>query len=140
MRFDVDRDQAGPVCLVSAAEQATGIRKGVGGAGGRLVVVVVVRTAEVAANLRLTRGGNRAFITQCAAWLRDLTGPSHYPPIPNNGHLVAEGTPAEVAQAGTVTGRFASSRKATTPSPPRRPWRANRGQPPSPCTVPANII
>ena len=68
VRFDVDRDQAGPVCLASAAERATGIRKGVGGAGGRLVVV---GTSEVAANLRLTRGGNRAFITQCAAWLTD---------------------------------------------------------------------
>ncbi len=68
VRFDPDRDQAGPVCLAAAAERATGIRKGVGGAGGRLVVV---GTSEVAANLRLTRGGNRAFITQCAAWLTD---------------------------------------------------------------------
>ena len=58
VRFDVDRDQAVPVCLALAAEQATGIRKGVGGAGGRLVVVVVVvGTSKVAANLRLTRGG-----------------------------------------------------------------------------------
>ena len=68
VRFDVDRDQAGPVCLAAAAERATGIRKGVGGAGGRLVVV---GTSEIAANLRLNRGGNRAFITQCAAWLTD---------------------------------------------------------------------
>jgi hypothetical protein len=68
VRFDADRDQAGPVCLASAAERATGIRKGVGGAGGRLIVV---GTSEIAANLRLNRGGNRAFITQCAAWLTD---------------------------------------------------------------------
>jgi hypothetical protein len=140
VRFKVDRDQAGAVCLVSAAERATGIRKGIGGAGRRLVVVVVVGTSKVAANLRLTRGGNRAFITQCAAWLRDWTGPSHYPLVPNNGHLVAEGTPAKISQAGTVTGRFASLSKATTPLPPRPPRRANRGQPPSPCAVPKNII
>ena len=56
------------LCLVAAAERATGIRKGVGGAGGRLVVV---GTSEIAANLRLNRGGNRAFVTQCAAWLTD---------------------------------------------------------------------
>ena len=68
VRFDPDRDQPGPVCLVAAAERATGIRKGVGGAGGRLVVV---GTSEIAANLRLNRGGNRAFVTQCAAWLTD---------------------------------------------------------------------
>jgi hypothetical protein len=68
VKFDRDRDQAGPVCLAVAAERATGIRKGVGGAGGRLVVV---GSSEVAANLRLNRGGNRAFVTQCAAWLTD---------------------------------------------------------------------
>ena len=68
VQFDATRDQAGPVCLVAAAERATGIRQGVGGAGGRLVVV---GTSEIAANLRLNRGGNRAFVTQCAAWLTD---------------------------------------------------------------------
>jgi hypothetical protein len=68
VKFNPDRDQAGPVCLAAAAERATGIRKGVGGAGGRLVVV---GTSEIAANLRLNRGGNRAFVTQCAAWLTD---------------------------------------------------------------------
>ena len=41
---------------------------GVGGAGGRLVVV---GTSEIAANSRLDRGGNRAFLTQAAAWLSD---------------------------------------------------------------------
>ena len=68
VRFDPDRDQPGPVCLAAAAERATGIRKGVGGAGGRLVVI---GTSQVAANQRLNRGGNRAFVTQCAAWLTD---------------------------------------------------------------------
>jgi hypothetical protein len=68
VRFDPERDQAGPVCVAAAAERATGIRKGVGGAGGRLVVI---GTSEIAANLRLNRAGNRAFMTQCAAWLSD---------------------------------------------------------------------
>ena len=67
-RLDPDRDQPGPVCVVAAAERATGIRQGVGGAGGRLVVV---GTSEIAANSRLDRGGNRAFLTQAAAWLSD---------------------------------------------------------------------
>ncbi|MCX8487725.1 MAG: Gldg family protein [Opitutales bacterium] len=68
VKFDPDRDQPGPVCLAAAAERATGIRKGVGGAGGRLVVI---GTSQLAANQRLNRGGNRAFVTQCAAWLTD---------------------------------------------------------------------
>jgi hypothetical protein len=68
VRFDPDHDQPGPVCLAAAAERATGIRKGVGGAGGRLVVI---GTSQIAANQRLNRGGNRAFVTQCAAWLTD---------------------------------------------------------------------
>jgi hypothetical protein len=68
VKFDPARDQPGPVCLAAAAERATGIRKGVGGAGGRLVVV---GTSDIAANARLNRGGNRAFMTQCAAWLSD---------------------------------------------------------------------
>ncbi len=67
-KFDPNRDQAGPVCVATAAERATGIRKGIGGGGGRLVVV---GTSEIAANLRLNRAGNRAFMTQCAAWLSD---------------------------------------------------------------------
>jgi hypothetical protein len=65
-RFDKNRDQEGPICVVAAAERATGIRQG--GAGGRLVVV---GTSEIAANSRLDRGGNRAFLTQAAAWLSD---------------------------------------------------------------------
>jgi hypothetical protein len=68
VKFDPNRDQAGPVCVAAAAERATGIRKGIGGAGGRLVVI---GTSEIAANLRLNRAGNRAFMTQCAAWLSD---------------------------------------------------------------------
>ncbi|MFM7209843.1 MAG: hypothetical protein ACKOY8_08510, partial [Verrucomicrobiota bacterium] len=68
LRFDASRDQPGPVCVAAAAERATGIRKGAGGTGGRLVVV---GTSDIAANERLGRGGNRAFMMQCAAWLTD---------------------------------------------------------------------
>jgi len=32
---------------------------------------VVVGSSELAANARLERGGNGAFLTQCAAWLGD---------------------------------------------------------------------
>jgi hypothetical protein len=68
LRYDEQRDHLGPICVVAAAERATGIRQGVGGAGGRLVVV---GTSEIAANSRLDRGGNRAFLTQATAWLSD---------------------------------------------------------------------
>lgn len=68
LRYDADRDQPGPVCVAVAAERTTGIRKGAGSAGGRLVVI---GTSEIAANARLNRGGNRAFMTQGAAWLTD---------------------------------------------------------------------
>ncbi len=68
LRFDSARDQPGPVCVAAAAERATGIRQGAGGTGGRLVVV---GTSDIAANERLSRGGNRAFMVQCAAWLTD---------------------------------------------------------------------
>jgi hypothetical protein len=67
-RFDPDRDQPGPVCIASAAERATGISKGSSSTGGRLAVV---GTSEIAANARLNRGGNQAFLLQCAAWLSD---------------------------------------------------------------------
>jgi hypothetical protein len=77
VRFDPDRDQPGPVCLAAAAERATGIRKGVGGAGGRLVVI---GTSQIAANQRLNRGGNRAFVIQCAAWLTDRDRAISLPP------------------------------------------------------------
>ncbi|MEY2821440.1 MAG: hypothetical protein RL105_1012 [Verrucomicrobiota bacterium] len=68
LRYDPARDQKGPVCVAAAAERATGIRQGAGGTGGRLVVV---GTSDIAANARLSRGGNRAFMVQCAAWLTD---------------------------------------------------------------------
>ncbi len=68
VKFEADHDQPGPVCLASAAQRATGIRKDVGVVGGRLVVV---GTSQIAANQRLSRGGNRAFATQCVAWLTD---------------------------------------------------------------------
>jgi hypothetical protein len=65
---DAAHDQIGPVCLAVAAERATGIRKGTGSNGGRLVVI---GTSEIAANARFNRGGNRAFTSQCCAWLSD---------------------------------------------------------------------
>ena len=66
-RYDADRDQPGPVTVAVAAVRTTGIRKGAA-AGGRLVVV---GSSEFAANARLERGGNAAFLTQAAAWLGD---------------------------------------------------------------------
>ncbi len=68
LRYDPDRDHKGPICVAAAAERATGIRQGAGGSGGRLVVV---GTSDIAANARLGRGGNRAFMVQCASWLTD---------------------------------------------------------------------
>ncbi|NBX34641.1 hypothetical protein EBR16_04690 [bacterium] len=66
-RFDPERDHPGPVYVAAAATRTTGIRKGEG-SGGRLIVV---GSSELAANARLERGGNAAFLTQCAAWLGD---------------------------------------------------------------------
>ena len=68
VKFDPSRDQPGPVCIATAAERAAGIRKGGNSSGGRLVVI---GTSEIAANSRINRGGNQAFIVQCAAWLSD---------------------------------------------------------------------
>lgn len=77
LRYDPSRDQPGPVCVAAAAERATGIRQGAGGTGGRLVVI---GTSDVAANERLGRGGNRAFMLQCAAWLTDRDRAVALPP------------------------------------------------------------
>ncbi len=68
VRFDPERDHAGPVCIAAAAERAAGIRKGAGSIGGRLIVV---GSTDLVSNARLNRGGNQAFVTQCAAWLSD---------------------------------------------------------------------
>jgi len=68
IRFDPDRDQPGPVCIAAAAERAAGIRKGSGSIGGRLIVI---GSTDLISNARLNRGGNQAFVTQCAAWLSD---------------------------------------------------------------------
>ena len=68
IRFDPERDHPGPVCIAAAAERAAGIRKGSGAIGGRLVVV---GSTDLISNARLGRGGNQAFVTQCAAWLSD---------------------------------------------------------------------
>lgn len=77
LKFDPSRDQPGPVCVAAAAERATGIRQGAGGTGGRLVVV---GAPEIAANAKLGRGGNRAFMVQCAAWLTDRDRAVSLPP------------------------------------------------------------
>jgi hypothetical protein len=68
IRFDPDRDHPGPVCIAAAAERAAGIRKGTGSIGGRLIVI---GSTDLISNARLNRGGNQAFVTQCAAWLSD---------------------------------------------------------------------
>lgn len=68
IRFDPERDHPGPVCIAAAAERAAGIRKGSGSIGGRLIVV---GSTDLISNVRLNRGGNQAFVTQCAAWLSD---------------------------------------------------------------------
>ena len=68
VRFDPDRDQPGPICIAAAAERAAGIRKGSGSIGGRLIVI---GSTDLVSNARLNRGGNQAFVTQCAAWLSD---------------------------------------------------------------------
>ncbi|MEI6597434.1 MAG: DUF4350 domain-containing protein [bacterium] len=68
IKYDPNRDQPGPVCIATAAERAAGIRKGGNSSGGRLVVI---GSSEIAANARINRGGNQAFLVQCAAWLSD---------------------------------------------------------------------
>jgi len=68
VKYDLNRDQPGPVCIATAAERAAGIRKGGNSSGGRLVVI---GSSEIAANARINRGGNQAFLVQCAAWLSD---------------------------------------------------------------------
>ncbi|MGA0134376.1 MAG: DUF4350 domain-containing protein [Opitutales bacterium] len=77
LKYDEDRDQKGPVPVIAVSERATGIKKGVGGTGGRLVVV---GTSDIAANARLNLGGNRAFMVQCAAWLTDQNRAVSLPP------------------------------------------------------------
>jgi ABC-type uncharacterized transport system involved in gliding motility auxiliary subunit len=49
-----------------AAERRTGLASATGAEGGRLVVV---GSSDLAANARLDRGGNRAFLLQSILWL-----------------------------------------------------------------------
>lgn len=78
-RFDADRDQPGPVCVAIAAERRTGLATGAGAEGGRLVVV---GAADLAANARLGRGGNRPFLLQAVLWLGGRERSVSIPPRP----------------------------------------------------------
>lgn len=78
-RFDADRDQPGPVCVAIAAERRTGLATGAGAQGGRLVVV---GAADLAANARLGRGGNRPFLLQAVLWLGGRERAVSIPPRP----------------------------------------------------------
>jgi len=73
-RFDPARDQPGPVCVAVAAERRTGLNE-----GGRLVVV---GSSDLAANARLARGGNRAFLLQAVLWLGGRERSVSIPPRP----------------------------------------------------------
>lgn len=95
-RFDPARDQPGPVCVALAAERRTGLASAAGTEGGRLVVV---GTSDLAANARLGRGGNRAFLLQAVLWLGGKERRISIPPRPTadfsvtaaNSQLVALG-------------------------------------------------
>lgn len=78
-RFDPARDQPGPVCVAVAAERRTGLATATGAEGGRLVVV---GSSDLAANARLARGGNRAFLLQCVLWLGGRERSVSVPPRP----------------------------------------------------------
>ncbi len=67
-KYDISRDQPGPLSVAVAAERAAGIRKGTTSSGGRLVVI---GSSDIATNQKINRGGNQAFIIQTAAWLAD---------------------------------------------------------------------
>jgi hypothetical protein len=67
-KYDINRDQPGPLSVAVAAERAAGIRKGTTSSGGRLVVI---GSSDIATNQKINRGGNQAFIIQTAAWLAD---------------------------------------------------------------------
>ena len=68
VKYDINRDQPGPLSVAVAAERAAGIRKGTTSSGGRLVVI---GSSDIATNQKINRGGNQAFIIQSAAWLAD---------------------------------------------------------------------
>ena len=73
-RFDAARDQPGPVCVAVAAERRSGLNE-----GGRLVVV---GSSDLAANARVGRGGNRAFLLQSVLWLGGRERSVSIPPRP----------------------------------------------------------
>ncbi len=79
-RFDPARDQPGPICIAVAAERRTGLASATGTEGGRLVVI---GSSDLAANARLDRGGNRAFLLQSILWLGGRERVVSIPPRPS---------------------------------------------------------
>lgn len=100
-RFDPARDFPGPICVAVAAERQLGLgTAGRGALGGRLVVV---GTSEIAANDRLSRGGNRAFLLQAVQWLGGRERPVAIPARP----VGKFGVTASASQLGALGWRFA---------------------------------
>lgn len=100
-RFDPARDFAGPICVAVAAERQLGlVTGGRGNSAGRLVVV---GTSEIAANDRLARGGNRAFLLQAVQWLGGRERPVSIPARPVGSFAIT----ASASQLASLGWRFA---------------------------------
>lgn len=99
-RFDPARDQPGPICIAVAAERRTGLTSAAGAEGGRLVVI---GSSDLAANARLDRGGNRAFLLQSVLWLGGRERAVSVPPRPSNDFALT----ATTTQLVSLGWRFA---------------------------------
>jgi hypothetical protein len=88
-RFDPARDMAGPVCMAIAAERRTGLTASAGTEAGRLVVI---GSSEIAANARVARGGNRAFLLQSILWLGGRERTVSIPPRPQYNFTLTAAT------------------------------------------------
>lgn len=99
-RFDPARDQPGPVCVAIAAERRTGLASATGTEGGRLVAV---GSSDLAANGRLARGGNRAFLLQSVLWLGGRERSVSVPPRPSRDFALT----ATTTQLVSLGWRFA---------------------------------
>lgn len=95
-RFDAARDQPGPVCVAVAAERRSGLNE-----GGRLVVI---GSSDLAANARLDRGGNRAFLLQSVLWLGGRERSVSIPPRPTQNFSLT----AAASQLVSLGWRFAT--------------------------------
>ncbi len=88
-RFDPARDMAGPICMAIAAERRTGLTASAGTEAGRLVVI---GSSEIAANARVSRGGNRAFLLQSILWLGGRERTVSIPPRPQYNFTLTAAT------------------------------------------------